>query len=66
MKIRITFLKSNVLKKSRKFGEKSSFFMINSGQNQNEIRKNLVQNQDKIRIETHGQVFGPLFHKPYF
>ena len=40
--------------------------MINSGQNQNEIRKNLVQNQDKIRIETHGQVFGRLFHKPYF
>ena len=29
--------------------------MINSRQNQNEIRKNLVQNQDKkIRIETHG------------
>ena len=54
------------MKKSRKFGEKSSFFMINSGQNQNEIRKNLVQNQDKIRIETHGQVFGSLFHKPYF
>ena len=37
--------------------------MINSRQNQNEIRKNLVQNQDKIRIETHGQVFGSLHCK---